>query len=104
MKKFIYFLGFLWCLPVSILWWICGFILLLIGGIEKFVSPGQKVLLKPNLLGTFEPDKAVTTHPELVKAIAVTARIEPTPAFIWKDRMRHKGINAGRTRFLQDFS
>ena len=41
-----------------------------LGGIEKFVSPGQKVLLKPNLLGTFEPEKAVTTHPEVVKAVA----------------------------------
>ena len=42
----------------------------LLGGIDKFVSPGQKVLLKPNMLGTFSPDKAVTTHPELVKAVA----------------------------------
>ena len=41
-----------------------------LGGIEKFVSPGQRVLLKPNLLGTFEPEKAVTTNPEVVKAMA----------------------------------
>ena len=41
-----------------------------LGGIEKFVSPGQKVLLKPNMLGTFEPEKAATTHPELVKVVA----------------------------------
>lgn len=41
-----------------------------LGGIEKYISPGQKVLLKPNLLGTFKPDKAVTTHPEVVKAMA----------------------------------
>jgi len=41
-----------------------------LGGIEKFVLPGQKVLLKPNLLGTFAPEKAVTTNPEVVKAVA----------------------------------
>lgn len=41
-----------------------------LGGIEKFVSPGQKVLLKPNLLGTFAPERAVTTNPEVVKAVA----------------------------------
>ncbi len=41
-----------------------------LGGIEKFVSPGQRILLKPNLLGTFKPEKAVTTHPEIVKAMA----------------------------------
>ena len=44
--------------------------LLPLGGIESFVTPGQKVLLKPNLLGTFEPRKAVTTNPEVVKAVA----------------------------------
>ncbi len=42
----------------------------MLGGIKKFISPGQKVLLKPNMLGAFEPEKAVTTHPEIVKAVA----------------------------------
>ena len=42
----------------------------LLGGIEKFISPGQKVLLKPNLLGTFKPEKAVTTHPTVATAVA----------------------------------
>ena len=41
-----------------------------LGGFEKFISPGQKVLLKPNLLGTFRPEKAVTTHPSIVTAVA----------------------------------
>lgn len=39
-----------------------------LGGIKSFVSPGQKVLLKPNLLTGFHPDRAVTTHPTFVKA------------------------------------
>lgn len=42
----------------------------LIGGIDRFVKPGSKVLLKPNLLSAKTPDKAVTTHPELVRAVA----------------------------------
>ena len=37
---------------------------------EAFVSPGEKVLLKPNLLGPFPPDAAVTTHPAVVEAAA----------------------------------
>jgi uncharacterized protein (DUF362 family)/Pyruvate/2-oxoacid:ferredoxin oxidoreductase delta subunit len=41
-----------------------------LGGIEKFVSPGQKVLLKPNLLGTFSPEMAATTHPSIIYAVA----------------------------------
>ncbi len=41
-----------------------------IGGIEKFVKPGQKVLLKPNILQIAHPDDCVTTHPEIVRAVA----------------------------------
>ncbi len=40
----------------------------LLGGIERFVRPGEKVLLKPNLLTDAEPDKGITTHPEVVRA------------------------------------
>ncbi|MEZ4599978.1 MAG: DUF362 domain-containing protein [Syntrophotaleaceae bacterium] len=39
------------------------------GGIQTFVRPGQKVLLKPNLLAGKAPEKAVTTHPEIVRAV-----------------------------------
>lgn len=42
----------------------------LLGGIEKFVSPGQNVLLKPNLLGVFPPEMAATTHPAIIYAVA----------------------------------
>ncbi|MDP2929061.1 MAG: DUF362 domain-containing protein, partial [Candidatus Omnitrophota bacterium] len=41
----------------------------LIGGIEAFVSPGMKVLLKPNLLSARVPEDAVDTHPEIVRAV-----------------------------------
>ncbi|HLB25252.1 MAG TPA: DUF362 domain-containing protein [Nitrospirota bacterium] len=42
----------------------------LLGGIERFVRPGMRVLLKPNMLAGKPPDKAVTTHPEVVRAAA----------------------------------
>ena len=35
---------------------------------KAFVRPGQTVLLKPNLLGGFPPEAAVTTHPAVVRA------------------------------------
>ena len=41
----------------------------LLGGIEKFVSPKEKVLLKPNMLGNAGPEKAVTTHPAIFYAV-----------------------------------
>jgi len=40
-----------------------------LGGIGAFVQPGQKVLLKPNLLSDRLPAQAVTTHPEVVRAL-----------------------------------
>jgi uncharacterized protein (DUF362 family)/NAD-dependent dihydropyrimidine dehydrogenase PreA subunit len=36
---------------------------------HHFVAPGQKILLKPNLVGSRPPDKCVTTHPLVVKAV-----------------------------------
>jgi uncharacterized protein (DUF362 family)/Pyruvate/2-oxoacid:ferredoxin oxidoreductase delta subunit len=46
----------------------------LIGGLERFVKPGMRVLLKPNLLSAKGPDRAVTTHPEFVAAVARLVR------------------------------
>ncbi len=42
----------------------------LLGGISKFVSKGEKILLKPNFLAGAQPEKNVTTHPSIFKAIA----------------------------------
>jgi uncharacterized protein (DUF362 family)/NAD-dependent dihydropyrimidine dehydrogenase PreA subunit len=41
-----------------------------LGGMGAFVTRGDRVLLKPNLLSGKHPDKCVTTHPSLVKAVA----------------------------------
>jgi uncharacterized protein (DUF362 family) len=41
-----------------------------LGGMPRFVKPGQKVLLKPNLLAGKPAEKAVTTHPEIVRVVA----------------------------------
>ncbi|MFM2062670.1 MAG: hypothetical protein RLZZ507_2340 [Cyanobacteriota bacterium] len=41
-----------------------------LGGIAAFVKPGNRVLLKPNLLTGSRPTKECTTRPELVRAVA----------------------------------
>ncbi|MBD2343874.1 DUF362 domain-containing protein [Anabaena subtropica] len=41
-----------------------------LGGMATFVKPGQRVLLKPNLLTGSRPTKECTTRPELVYAVA----------------------------------
>lgn len=45
----------------------------LLGGIEKFVKKGDKVVIKPNLVSKKKPDEAVTTNPELLHAVIVMA-------------------------------
>ncbi len=46
----------------------------LIGGLEQFIKPGMNVLLKPNFLSAKEPERAITTHPEVAAAIAREVR------------------------------
>lgn len=42
----------------------------LLGGIGKFAQPLEKILLKPNILSGADPEKCVTTHPAVLKAVA----------------------------------
>ncbi|HII81188.1 MAG TPA: DUF362 domain-containing protein [Methanosarcina sp.] len=43
--------------------------LALIGGLESIITPGKRVLLKPNVLSIRAPEDAVTTHPAVVSAM-----------------------------------
>jgi len=59
-----------------------------LGGMEAFVQPGAKVLLKPNLLTGSRPSRECITRPEIVVAVAKLVReaggdpfIGDSPAF-----------------------
>ena len=41
----------------------------LLGGIALFVKSGEKIVLKPNILFGSNPEKCVTTHPEVFRAV-----------------------------------
>lgn len=41
----------------------------LLGGINRFVKPGQRVCVKVNLLAAAKPEQAVTTHPAVIEAM-----------------------------------
>lgn len=41
----------------------------LLGGMQAFIKSGERVLIKPNLLKANAPEDAVTTHPEIVRAV-----------------------------------
>lgn len=44
-----------------------------LGGMGAFVKPGDRVVLKVNLVFGRDPDKAVNTHPAVVRAVALLA-------------------------------
>lgn len=46
----------------------------LLGGITRFVKPGMRVLLKVNMLSATPPEKAVTTHPSVVRTLALLVK------------------------------
>jgi uncharacterized protein (DUF362 family)/Pyruvate/2-oxoacid:ferredoxin oxidoreductase delta subunit len=39
------------------------------GGMRAFVHSGERVLIKPNMLSAKAPEKAVTTHPEVLRGV-----------------------------------
>jgi uncharacterized protein (DUF362 family)/NAD-dependent dihydropyrimidine dehydrogenase PreA subunit len=41
----------------------------LLGGIAAFVKPGEKIVMKPNVLLGMDPVKNVTTHPSVFRAV-----------------------------------
>ena len=45
-----------------------------LGGMSAFIRPGDRVLIKPNMLEGLPPAKAVTTHPEVVRGVIRAVR------------------------------
>ncbi len=66
-----------------------------LGGMQAFVKPGMKVLLKPNLLTAAEPGKAVTTHPVVIRAVAEAVRAEG--GIVWVGDSPAAEINEGKS-------
>jgi uncharacterized protein (DUF362 family)/Pyruvate/2-oxoacid:ferredoxin oxidoreductase delta subunit len=74
----------------------------LLGGMGRFVKAGQKVLLKPNLLVASTPERGVSPHPmvvkavmELVKEAGGTPILGDSPAFGTAQRVAAKAGIAG---------
>ncbi len=58
-------------------------LLAMMGGIEQFIRPDERIALKPNLLAAMKPKQAGTTHPSVVAAIGrLTRRAGATPVII----------------------
>jgi uncharacterized protein (DUF362 family) len=73
-----------------------------IGGISRFVRPGQKVLLKPNISWDAPPDMASNTSPGLVATVvkhcldAGAAKVVVMDHSIeyWKNSLQNSGVHA----------
>ena len=51
-----------------------GVLIDLMGGMGRFAKPGEKIVLKVNLLREARPEAAVSTHPSVVAAVGRLAR------------------------------
>jgi uncharacterized protein (DUF362 family)/NAD-dependent dihydropyrimidine dehydrogenase PreA subunit len=86
-----------------------------LGGMQAFVKPDMKVLIKPNLLTAAAPEKAVTTHPLVIRAVveAVSkaggiAWVGDSPAAeinegvsVWDSNGLGEAISAGGARLMK---
>ena len=43
----------------------------LLGGVSQFITAGERILIKPNVLYGSNPNKCVTTHPAVFRAMAI---------------------------------
>ena len=73
-----------------------------LGGMEKYVKPGQSVVIKPNIAWNQPPEMAANTNPELVAAIirhcikagASKVYVFDTTCNFWADTYKTSGIRA----------
>jgi uncharacterized protein (DUF362 family) len=45
-----------------------------LGGMARFVKPGQRVVIKPNMSFPHPPERATNTHPEVVRAVVAACK------------------------------
>lgn len=68
----------------------------LLGGMQQYVHPGQRVLVKPNLLLPSPPERAIVTHPAVVRAVVRLAQEAGGRVLI--------GDNVGSSSALKDWA
>jgi len=42
----------------------------LLGGVSRFAAPNEQILLKPNVLAGDDPEKLISPHPTVMRAVA----------------------------------
>jgi len=77
-----------------------------LGGMGAFVKSGERVLLKPNMLSAKTPDAAVTTNPEVVRAVIEMVREAGAIPFVGDSpgigSLRHVAEKCGILQVLEE--
>jgi len=60
-----------------------------LGGLKAFIQPEEKVLIKPNFLYAADPEKCITTHPAVIKAVIRLLEENQYAHFICGDSPAH---------------
>lgn len=80
----------------------------LLGGMKSFVKPGQKVVIKPNMSFVYSPERATTTHPEVVRELvamckeAGASRIRVLDHPLRRNELCIEGVKNACTAFNED--
>ena len=80
----------------------------LLGGIHKFVKPGHKVVIKPNMSFAHDPERGTNTHPELVRELvamckeAGAARVRVLDHPLRKEELCIEGVKKACAIFNED--
>lgn len=70
----------------------------MLGGAERFGRAGERILLKPNMLAPDRPERCVTTHPSVLRAVGqVLQESGARVCFGDSPGMRSQGLVARRT-------
>lgn len=56
----------------------------LLGGLSLFVKPGERIVMKPNVLIGSNPEKCVTTHPAVFKAVGRLLQGAGAKRILWR--------------------
>ncbi len=61
----------------------------LLGGMQRFVKPGNRVVIKPNMSFARPPEAGTNTHPEVVRELAVMCKEAGAASILIPDNMLH---------------
>jgi uncharacterized protein (DUF362 family) len=68
------------------------------GGMERFVEPGNKVVIKPNMSFPNPPGWGTTTHPEVIKELTkMCLKAGAAPVLVLDNPLRSSGLCVERS-------